>query len=534
MDRVPQGRLNSLPQPSRWDVERLTPNPAVETAGYYRKVPLGPTQNALPLGIKGGVPVGRWAAKVECWLISILLWLLTSCAVGPNYHRPALDVPPGYRSENAPSTNSLADLPWWQIFQDSQLQSLIHEALTNNYDVRIAIARVEQAHAQYIEARSAFFPQIDYAGLVAGGKNVGANNLPSPTGVQGSVYGADVNANWEIDLWGRIRRQTEAARAQYFATEEARRDVLISLIAQVAQDYFQLLALDRQLQIAHESTNSYGDSLKLFTEQLQGGIASKLETKSAEALLEAAAANVPDLEQQIAAQENQINVLLGRNPGAIVRTNVSLEAEFPPDIPAGLPAALVERRPDIREAEQQLRAANAQVGVAKADFFPQLDLTGLFGRVSPELAALTSGQSIAWSAAASLTGPLFHGGRLRAQYQEAKALRHQAALQFQRNVLTAFQEVSDQLVARQRLADARMQRALAVDAFQEALKVAQERFRLGSASYYEVLQQQQQLFPAEDTLVQTELNQLTAVVQLYRDLGGGWTNSITTNSAPSK
>jgi multidrug efflux system outer membrane protein len=454
----------------------------------------------------------------------VFLLLLSGCAVGPNYHRPPLDVPNGYRGESPGSTNSLADLPWWQVFDDRQLQALIHEALTNNYDVRIAVARVEQARAQYIQTRSGLFPQIDYGAVVAGGKNVGANNVPSPTGVEGTVYAGDVTASWEIDLWGRIRRQTDAARAQFFATEEARRDVLISLVAQVAQDYFQLLALDRQLQIAHDSTNSYSDSLKIFTERLQGGIASKLETTSAEALLDAAAATVPDLEQQIAAQEDQINVLLGRNPGTVVRTNVPLENELPPEIPAGLPSTLVERRPDIREAEQQLRAANDQVGVAIANFFPQLDLTGLFGRVSPELAALTSGQSVAWSAAASLTGPLFHGGQLRGQYLQARALRDEAALQFQRTTLTALQEVSDQLVARQKLADARTKRALAVSAFQEALKVAQERYRLGTASYYEVLQQQQQLFPAENTLVQTELNQLVAVVQLYRDLGGGWGN----------
>lgn len=455
-------------------------------------------------------------------ILPALLVLLSGCAVGPAYHRPALNVPAAYRGQAGTATNSLADLPWWQVFHDDQLQSLIREAFTNNLDLKIAIARVQQARAQVVEARAALFPQIDYGAIAAGGKNVAANNEPSPTGTEGSVFGGDLTATWEIDLWGRIRRQTEAARAQFLASEDARRDVLISLVAQVAQDYFQLLALDRQLQIALESTNSYGGSLKIFTQRLQGGVASKLETTSAEALLDAAAATVPDLQQQIALQENQLNTLLGRNPGEVTRTNPALEAELPPDVPAGLPSALVERRPDVREAEQQLRAANALVGVAKADFFPQLDLTGLFGRVSPELAGLTAGQSVAWSAAASLAGPIFHGGALRAQYRQAQAARDEAAVQFQLTVLTALQEVSNELIARQKLAIERTDRAQAVTAFQEALRIAQERYRLGTASYYEVLQQQQQLFPAEDSLVQTELNQLLAVVQLYRALGGGW------------
>ncbi len=334
------------------------------------------------------------AQAIALWMLCLGLWtLLPGCAVGPNYKRPAVNTPETFRGETRSSTNSFADLPWWQVFHDEQLQWLIREALTNNYDLRIAVSRMEQARAQAAEARSQLFPQIDYGAAAGGGKNAGANNQPSPTGVEGTVFAGDVQAAWEIDLWGRIRRQTEAAQAQYFASQEARRDVTISLIAQVAQDYFQLLALDRQLQIAYDSTNSFAESLKIFNQRLRGGVASKLETASAEALLDAAAATVPDLEQQIASQENQLNVLLGRNPGAIERTNLSLDAESSPDVPAGLPSALLERRPDIREAEQQLRAANAQVGVAKANFFPQLDLTGMFGRVSPELATITSGQA---------------------------------------------------------------------------------------------------------------------------------------------
>jgi multidrug efflux system outer membrane protein len=474
--------------------------------------------------IQGLAPAGVVALWMLCFGIGALF---SGCAVGPDYKRPAVNTPETFRGETRASTNSFAELPWWQVFQDEQLQSLIREALTNNYDLRIAVSRMEQARAQAAEARSQLFPQIDYGAAAGGGRNAGANNQPSPTGTEGTVFAGDIQAAWEVDLWGRIRRQTEAARAQYFASQEARREVMISLIAQVAQDYFQLLALDRQLQIAYDSTNSFGQSLKIFDQRLRGGVASKLETASAEALLDAAAATVPDLEQQIASQENQLNVLLGRNPGPVVRTNISLDAESPPEVPAGLPSALLEQRPDIREAEQQLRAANAEVGVARANFFPQLDLTGMFGRVSPELAAITSGQAIAGSAAASLTGPIFHGGQIRAQYDQARAVRETAALQFQSTVLNAFEEISNELIAQQKLAIARDARRHAVAAFQEAFKIAMQRYQMGTSSYYEVLQQQQQLFPAEDTLVQTQLNQLLAVVQLYRALGGGWTNNGT-------
>jgi multidrug efflux system outer membrane protein len=298
--------------------------------------------------------------------------------------------------------------------------------------------------------------------------------------------------------------------------------VTISLIAQVAQDYFQLLALDRQLEIARQSTNSFAESLRIFNQRLQGGVSSKLETSSAEALMESAAATIPGLEEQIAGQENQLSLLLGQPPGAIVRGRLALDDETPPQIPAGLPSALLERRPDIRQAGQQLRSANAQVGVAEADFFPQLNLTALFGGVSPELAGFTSGGAVAWSIAAGLTGPIFHGGRLRAQYAQARAVREQLALEYQAAVLNAFLEISDALISHEKSAAAHVHGSRAVTAYQVAVKMAMERYRLGNADYYEVLQEQQLLFPAENTLVQFQLDQLVAVVQLYRALGGGW------------
>jgi multidrug efflux system outer membrane protein len=455
------------------------------------------------------------------WVLGICLLFSAGCTMGPNYHRPSVNAPETFRGETESATNSLADLPWWQVFHDETLQNLILTALTNNYDLRIAITRVAQEQALAAQARSQYFPQVNYQVFAGKGRNVSAN-LPSPTGKGGSVFGGDFNASWEIDLWGNLRRLNESARAQYVASQEAQRDVTISLIAEVAQDYFQLLALDRQLDIARDSTNSFGQSLEIFKERLSGGVASRLETSSAEALMDSAAATIPELEQQVELQEDQLSVLLGQNPGAILRGNISLEQQESPQIPAGLPSALLERRPDIREAGQQLRSANALVGVAEADFFPQLNLTGLFGTVSPELSSFTSGGDVAWSVAAGLTGPLFHGGQLRAQYAQALATRDQFALQYQATVLNALQEVSDALITREKSAAAAIQESHAVIAYKEAVKVSMERYRLGNSSYYEVLEQQQLLFPAEDSLVQTRLNQLLAVVQLYRSLGGGW------------
>ncbi len=466
--------------------------------------------------------IGTASALAFCGL----LFFADGCAVGLNYQRPKVNTPPAFRGESGTGTNSFADLPWWQVFHDDTLQRLVRAALTNNYDLQIAVTRVEQARAVVAEARAGFFPQVSYEGVAGRGKNVGANNALSPTGTAGSVFGGAIDASWEIDLWGRIRRLTESARAQYFASQEARRDVLTAVIAQVAQDYFQLLAQEAQLKISRETTNSFAQSLKIFSQRLQGGVATKLETASAEALLHSAAATIPDLERQIAMTENQLSVLLGQDPGPILRGRLSLEEQMPPEVPAGLPSSLLERRPDIREAEQQLRSANAQVGVAQADFFPQLELTGLLGRVSPEASAFTGGGATAWSVAAGLTGPIFQGGQLRAQYQQAKAARQQFAVQYYAAVLYAFQEVSDALISHEKLAIERRELASSVGAYQVAVDTAMKRYQSGNASYYEVLQEQQQLFPAQIELVQAQLNQLVTVVQLYRALGGGWQQDL--------
>ncbi len=458
------------------------------------------------------------------FLVFILVFL-AGCAMGPNYKRPAVKTPSDYRFATVQATNSLGDLPWWEVFKDPDLRELIREALTNNYDIKQAAARVEEARQFVTVARSAFFPQVGYNGEIGRGKNpLVSTPLPQQESTENLVL-ATVNAVWEIDFWGRIRRLTEAARAQYLATDEARRGVTISVISDVAQSWYQLLALDEELAIAKRASNSFGDSLRIFSERLQGGVASRLETSSAEALQASAAAAVPRLEQQIALQENQLSVLLGLPPKPIERGNLSITNLPETEVPAGLPSALLERRPDIRAAEQQLRSANAQIGVAIADFFPQLSLTALFGQVSPEASAFTSGGANAWSIAANAAGPIFQGGRLASQYRQSKAAWEQAKLQYQYTVLNALQEVSDSLIARQKLAEAQVQQARAVTAYQQAVDVATQRYRDGQSSYYEVLQEQQQLFPAENTLVETDLARQLALIQLYQALGGGWTSS---------
>lgn len=472
----------------------------------------------------------RLTKQLSLWIL--LFFCVSGCALGPNYKRPTVNAPENFRSAMTPAEqHSLADLPWWQIFQDETLQRLITEALENNYDLRVAATRVEQARQIAAQARGQFFPQIAYDGIVAKGKN-SFLTTPSPNG--GSTEDSallGLNVFWEMDFWGRIRRLNEAARAQYLATEEGRRGVVVSLVSAVAQAYFELLELDLELEINKKTTQSFEDTLKIFTQRLEGGVASKLETSSAEGLLGTAAANVPEVERLIVLKENQINVLLGRNPGPVERNATLLEQVSPPEIPAGLPSALLERRPDIRQAEQNLRAANAQIGVAMTNFFPQIGLTSLLGQVSPELSAFTSGTSNLWAVAGAMTGPLFQGGTLIAEYRQAKAAWEEAKLVYEQTALNAFQEVSNALISRQKLAASRADQARSVKAYEEAVKVSIKRYVAGKASYYEILQNQQNLYPAETTLARTELNQLLAVVQLYKALGGGWqeTGTFTTS-----
>ena len=451
--------------------------------------------------------------------------LLGGCALGPNYNRPAVANPEAFRGQATAEAASLADAPWWEAFQDPTLKALIQEALRNNYDAAIAAARVQEARANVSVARSDLFPSLDY-GARAGRARLPLGGLNVPGGTDHKTddfFSGTMTMSWELDIWGRVRRSNEAARAQLLATEDARRGVWLTLVSDLAQAYFQLLALDVQLQVAENSTQAYQGTYDLFLDRFNVGVASKLETARALGALGNAQATIPQLQSAIAARENQMSILLGRTPGPIPRGQ-PMYAQQPvaPTVPAGLPSALLERRPDLRQAEQQFVAANARVGVAKAEFFPKLSLTALFGASSPELSALTGGGATVWAVAGMLSGPLFNYGRTTGNYQASIAQWEQARLQYEQAVLGALREVSDALTALGKLSDAETGQTTAARGLEDAVMHATDRYRQGLASYYEVLEAQQQLYPAQNTLAQIRASRLVAYVQLYKALGGGW------------
>jgi len=450
--------------------------------------------------------------------------VLAGCAIGPNYKRPAVAEPQTFRGQAAVEAASLADAAWWEVFRDPVLKDLIQEALQNNYDVRIAAARVQEARANFVVVRSNLYPSLDYDASAARGNLtpgiLGGAGLQAPT--TSDFYSGTLTMSWELDIWGRIRRSTEAARANFLATEYARRGVWLTLVSDLAQAYFGLLALDVQLQIARNSTDAYQRTFDLFQDRLTLGVASKLETSRAEGALGGAQASIPQLESDIVAQENQISILLGKSPGSILRGRPMYEQPVVPVVPTGLPSALLERRPDLRQAEQQLVSANARIGVAKAEFFPQLSLTALLGRASPEVSALTGGSASIWAVAGTLSGPLFNAGRTLGNYRASIAQWEQARLFYEQAVLTALREVSDALTALGKLTEAETGQDRSVKALAEAVDHATARYRQGLANYFEVLEAQQQLYPAQNTLAQIRRNRLFAYVQLYKALGGGW------------
>ena len=450
--------------------------------------------------------------------------LIAGCAIGPDYKRPAVAEPPTFRGQETPEAVSFADAPWWEVFQDPILKTLIQEGLRNNYDAAIAAARVQEARANVGVARSDYFPSLN--------SNVGASRTKVGPGVLGGAGGPVPNAtnfysastimSWELDVWGRIRRLNEAARAALLATEDARRAVWLTLVSDLAQAYFELLALDVRLQIARDSTAAYQRTYDLFLDRLNLGVASKLETSRALGALSDAQANIPQLESDIVAKENQISTLLGKAPGPIARGKPMYDQVVVPSVPAGLPSTLLERRPDLRQAEQALVSANARIGVAKAEFFPKLSLTALLGTASPEVSALTGGSATIWAVSGLVSGPLLNAGRTLGTYRASVAQWDQARLQFEQTVLLALREVSDALTRLTRLSSAETAQDMAVKALGEAVEHAMDRYRQGLANYFEVLEAQQQLYPAQNALAQIRQNRLLAYAQLYRALGGGW------------
>ena len=461
---------------------------------------------------------------------AVAILLTAGCAVGPNYKPPQVAVPEQYREVQGPPAPgaSIADLPWWEIFGDEALKNLVEEALRNSYDVRIAAARVEEARARAGIAKSEFFPQIGYGGGWGRGLT---SAVVQPGSTTVDAWSANVNFGWELDVWGRIRRLNESAKAQYLASEEARRGVLLSLVSDVASTYFSLRALDEQLVISKATVEAFQQQYDLYNRKLEAGAASAIEVSYAGAAVGQVASQVPFIERQIEATENRLNLLLGRNPGPVPRGQALAAQVVPAAVPAGLPSDLLKRRPDIQQAEQQLVAANADVGVATANFFPSISLTGLFGFVSPDLSSIfVPGKT--WSIAAGLVGPLFQGGRLRSQYEVAVARWEQAKAQYEQTVTGAFAETTTVLYAREKIEKEIAELNRTVADYREMVRLANVRYDAGLSSYFEVLYAMQLLYPAELRLVETRQTLLVDYVNIYKALGGGWNQAELPPTAP--
>lgn len=448
---------------------------------------------------------------------------LAGCAVGEDYRRPDVQTPGVWR-DAAPDADpaSLADLSWWQLFEDEELRGLVQAALEENKDLRIAVTRVDQARAQLGFARADQLPRVD-AGASATTNRASDTVRPRNMGGEQGLLATTVDLGFEVDLWGRLRRASEAARAELLASEEARHAVATTLVGDVAGAYLRLRELDLELEITRRNVESRRQSVQIVRDRFEAGLTSALDFRQAEAELASTAAQIPDLERQIAQTENQLSILLGRNPGGITRGRPLTGQTFPPTVPAGLPSALLERRPDLRQAEATLAAANARVGVAKAAFFPQISLTGLFGVESAALSDLFTGPSRIWRFGPSVTLPIFDAGRNRANLEVTFAQQREALHRYEQAIQQAFREVEDALVAHRKAREALAEQDAAVRASREALAVAEFRYTSGLTSYLNVLDAQRTLLAAEVAQSRTLGAQLIAVVQLYRALGGGWT-----------
>jgi multidrug efflux system outer membrane protein len=449
--------------------------------------------------------------------------LLAGCAVGPNYKRPTVNVPTDYRDSMAAQTaaaSSLGNENWWQVYQDPVLVQLLHTALQQNYDVRIAATRVLEAQDQLGIVRANQFPSASLgAGVFSEGNAKVTNLFPAYEVNAGQL---NLSVIWNLDFWGKYRRQTEAARAQVLASEWGQRAVISSLVANVATAYFQLRSLDSELEIAKRTLGSRQQSLQLTRVLESHGGASDLDVSQSEQLVYTASETIPDLERQIEQQENLLSILLGQNPGAIPRGRPLTEQPAPQNVPAGLPSELVDRRPDVREAEANIIAANAQIGVAKAAFFPSIALTGTGGLESNALNRFISAPSETWLGALSVAQPLFEGGALRSQLKLSRAQYQEAALAYEQIMQNALEQVSNALIASQKNREFREQQELLTQAAQRTDRLSEVLYKNGGASYLQVLTSETNYFSAELNLVQAQLNERLALVQLYQALGGGW------------
>ena len=461
-----------------------------------------------------------WAAAI----------ILSGCAVGPDYRRPQVAVPSTFRAPAPPAqpdNASLADLKWFEVFRDKELQDLVRVALNGNYDLLDAAARVEQARANLGIVRSNQLPQLNAGGSVQFTRLSRNGQFPLP-----SSFVTSQNRNWgqaglnllsyEVDLWGRLRRETEGARANLLSAEENRRAVMSAIVSEVAANYFQLLQLDYELDVAQRTLETRRESLRLIQDRRGGGVATLLDLRQGEELVSNAAQSIPVLRQQIEQTENRISLLLGKNPGGVARGRGFMEQEVPPEVPAGLPSALLERRPDIRAAEQSLVAANANIGVARAAYFPQISLSGFLGGQSTRLANLFSGPNGAWNFVPQVSQPIFAGGRIKSGVRLAEADRERARIAYERSIQTAFAETSDALIAHQRSRESRVEQEKLVAALQDRKRLAYVRYRGGVDTQLNALDADRDLFQAELALAQIRYGELVSVVQLYKALGGGW------------
>ncbi len=459
-------------------------------------------------------------------LLLITASLLTGCTVGPNYRKPSVAVPTAYHGPNDNAQEqaqaqaaSFADLPWWQVFQDSVLQDLIRRALKQNYDLQTATERITQARAQLMVTRSNQYPQVSVTGY--GTDERAFSGFPFKT--KYATYAAD--ATFQLDLFGQLRRATESARAQLLSTEYAQKTEILTLVSDVASDYFALLSLDLQLQITRDTIKTQEDAVKLTKYRLEHGVATKLDVLQAKQVLDTANAQVPELQRQIGLEEDAISILLGDYPHSVTRGLRLVDQQLPPEVPAGLPSSLLARRPDISEAEQNLISANAQIGVAKAAFFPQINFTGTGGGAAGRTTVFTSlldSNLGTWGVAGQITQPIFEGGRLRGNLRYAQSQQRQSLIAYKQAIQLAFRDVSDALIGYQKYYEVRKAQEDTVQDLSDSVATSLKRYRGGIATYLEVLDNQRSLFSAQLTLAQDRGNEFQSVVQLYKALGGGW------------
>jgi outer membrane protein, multidrug efflux system len=456
--------------------------------------------------------------------VALATILLAGCTVGPNYKRPVMPAPAQHRFVEGPAqAQSLADTPWVGVFSDPVLQDLIRESVVNNLDLRIAVTRVEQARARAGIAKSFLYPSVNATGGYSFSQAAGGSQPDAEKGQDRNFSNWNIGAQlaWDLDLFGRIRRGNEAATAVFLSTEQGRRAVLVALVGDVSATYFRLRELDLQLEIARRTVGVNDETITYFTNRLQGGVSNRLEVDRVTANRAFTAATIPELEQEIAITENALSLLLGRVPGPIARGRTLADQQLPPAIPAGLPAALLERRPDVVAAEQLLVASNADIGAAKALFYPNISLTAGVGAISGDVTNLLGGGLI-WSFGAGLVQPIFNGGRIKRNYELAQAQYQEALAQYQKAALNAYREVADALIAIQKLREVRLQREVSTASLRNAALLSRSRYDSGLANYLEILTADERLFEQELLLAQTRGAELRAVTDLYRSLGGGW------------